>query len=169
MLWRHSRRLCFIYICLSKSFRLKLQTFVSAKDKVTQCYSKLCVVMLKFNNFNLLWICCTPCVQQQIKSLQQIHKHLSDGVWASAYIDCRRLRYSSVDDRCKVNKPQPLLSFMTTRSICHGRTVQSLVELLELLVPALEIFLEEARSELAKNNGWSTGLCQGWAFKASHL
>jgi len=28
-----------------------------------------------------------------------------------------------------------------------------LAELLELLVPALEIFLEEARSELAKNNG----------------
>jgi len=69
MLWRHSRRLCFIYICLSKSFRRKLQTLVSAKDKVTQCYSKLCVVMLKFNYFNLLWICCTPCVQQQIKSL----------------------------------------------------------------------------------------------------
>jgi len=69
MLWRHSRRFCFIYICLSKSFRRKLQTFVSAKDKVTQCYSKLCVVMLKFNYFNLLWICCTPCVQQQIKSL----------------------------------------------------------------------------------------------------
>jgi len=42
---------------------------------------------------------------------------------------------------------------MTTRSICHGRIVQSLAELLELLVPALEIFLEEARSELAKNNG----------------
>ena len=49
-----------------------------------------------------------------------------------------------------------------------------LAELLELLVPALATFQEEAallglEVNWQKNNGSSTGLCQGRAFKSLHL